>query len=520
MAKITYSANLKAATFPLRSDLSGRTVIVKGQDQNYIPGLAAKESLDAAIGVPQIYFAQNVIPTNEGYASVGYLPRSEQIGVDFDHNCQIVTLRDDQGNVTLMAMDPSGNLYMMPKENQTWRAIQQPPALLLAGKPITTAYIAGVTYMHWANMLQLFSYVHLGPDLPGYWGPVTHGINWQDILGIAAVAGYLIAYSEYGIAWGSLLNPLDFVPDLATGAGGGQVEGLEGKIVRIVPVIGGMIIFAEGNAVAGIATGNPRYPFNFVPISGCGGLADFSHVAESTGEGTVYAYTKFGLQTVTLRGAAIAMAEVTDFISEGRYEYFNPVTKEIVEAPAVSTEFVKKLALISGRYLILSYGDNLLDQAIYFDIQLKQTGKLVVDHVAFFEMPFESNDDLTYDIPKSSIAVLGTAGRIRTLHVGTWSGGAKEMPVIILGKFQYARSRLTQLQAVTLENTPGLVTVYDLPTLDGKTYLPAIEGYALPNTGLVSKFQFHNTALNHSIVVQGYFTLVSLILEFNVAGAR
>jgi hypothetical protein len=67
MSQITYRGNLASATWPLISALFGRSVIVGGPDQNFIRQLYSPEDPDKDIGVPQIYYLHNVLPTSSGF---------------------------------------------------------------------------------------------------------------------------------------------------------------------------------------------------------------------------------------------------------------------------------------------------------------------------------------------------------------------------------------------------------------------------------------------------------------------
>jgi hypothetical protein len=54
-------------------------VIVGGPDQNFIRQLYSPEDPDKDIGVPQIYYLHNVLPTSSGFASIGFEVQSAGI---------------------------------------------------------------------------------------------------------------------------------------------------------------------------------------------------------------------------------------------------------------------------------------------------------------------------------------------------------------------------------------------------------------------------------------------------------
>jgi hypothetical protein len=76
------------------------------------------------------------------------------------------------------------------------------------------------------------------------------GLVAADILGVVGVSGYLIAWTKSVIAWSSLLSPTDFTPSLATGAGGGSVQGARGDIVVCLAHTVGFVVYTNQNAVA------------------------------------------------------------------------------------------------------------------------------------------------------------------------------------------------------------------------------------------------------------------------------
>lgn len=515
MADITYRANLKAATFPFLSELFGRSVIVKGPDQNYIGGLATKESLDSSIGVPQIYYCHNVIPTDSGYKSVGYVPYTVAAYPSTARFTDSLTLRDDLGNSAQLSTDAVGNIYVMQKGTSTWsNPTGGPAAAAIAGKRVSIAFVSGITYIYFANVA---CYIY-------NWGAnsltiqALAGLVAADIIGVVGNSGYLLAYSTTAIAWSSTILPTDFVPDLATGAGGGNVEGIRGEIVTIEEVYGGMIIFAAENAVAGIASGNVRYPYNFIAITGSGGLTSSHNTSQDTGAGSLYAYTTSGLQILNLKNATPAFAEVTDFLSGSLLEDFNELTKEFELIDASGQEMLKRIALIADRYLIISYGLAELTYAFYFDIAYKQFGKLKTTHVDCFE--FVAHAPGTVEVPKRSIAFLTAGGGINILNPDIVGSG---VGVMLLGKYQLMRQRLVTFQGAVFENIEPTDTcdVYCFPTYDGKTFEPAVAlSPVLPLTGKVRQYRGRVTGVNFTLGLIGAFNAISHVLTMSTNGKR
>lgn len=70
MAQIPYRANLSTAVFPMTIAKAGRTVINPGLDQNFDKRVDPGASY-GSVGIPQVMYCENVLPTSEGYQSIG-----------------------------------------------------------------------------------------------------------------------------------------------------------------------------------------------------------------------------------------------------------------------------------------------------------------------------------------------------------------------------------------------------------------------------------------------------------------
>lgn len=517
MAEIVFRANLKTSTIPLLSELHGRSVIVRNQDQNYVPYVADKESLDTSMGIAQIYYCHNVVPTNEGYKSVGYTEYTSAVYPENTGFQQPVSIRDGEGNYARLAVTEAGGLYVMPLGSTVWEAPMGAPApSTIAGKRISAAFVSGTTYIYFQGV-GCYKYV---------WSTNTievvtlSGVTASEILGIVGDSGYLLAYSPTDVIWSSTTDPTDFVSSVTTGAGGGQVESARGAIVTVEPVYGGLVVFTSRNAVAAIYSNNPRYPYNFVEITGCGGLVDPEYVSYDANSGALHAYTTSGLQTVTLKKATSIFPEITDFLSGDIFEDFDTTSLELVRTDVSGSEMKKRVAVIADRYIIISYGIGKLTHAIFIDSALKQIGKLRIEHTACFE--FQQYTSAAIEVPKKSCAFLSSGGAVHVLNFDT--GGSASDGVAILGKYQYVRARLLTLQAAEVESVEptASLAVYAIPSYDGKTLEAPVAGYEMPRASIAyaREYKFCHTGKNVSLLLQGAFSLVSLVLTFTVHGAR
>lgn len=510
MALIQHRINLDSPLFPLLSELLGRTVIVRGSDQTHPNTLATHIASDP----PQIYYAHNVLPTSSGYKSIGYtgfVPAT--IYTDF---IAVLTLRDSSlGLSALLGITKLGKVFICTLAVPSWVEITLSDSAVIRDKNATLAFVRGVTYIYFYK-LGCYRYdFTLGKLVRVTLG----GLNEALLHGIVASNGYLLAFGDANaVAWSSTIEPTDFVPSLVTGAGASLIEGAQGETVAAIATQSGVIFLNANNSCAATYQANGRYPFAFNIVVGCGGLSSpafASHIALDAA--AAYAYTTSGLQAIQPRQAEFIIPDVTEFLSGKKLEDFNETTLTL--STSVPNNVIKKqLAWIADRYLVISYGDENLTHAIVLDTMLGRLGKLKVEHVAIFE--FTLYDQTVFETPKKSIGVLKADGTIQVVDSDLSSSNSNG--VALLGKYQYVRERLMQLQRADMENIPDAAnfTLYDMASLDGKTLQPAVAGYNTGNAGLSKTYNFHATGINHTLLAKGNFNLVSGILAFNIAGKK
>lgn len=514
MAQITYRANLSAKVFPFISEYFGRSVIVSGPDQNFSRQLVSSEDLDKDRGIPQLYYAHNVMPMAEGFQSIGFTPTINDTKSGFSN---IQPLRDYLGAQVFFSHGDDGANYVLPFGGTYWTQINTIPGTV--GVAVTTAQMNGQTFIYFANV-GCYLYNAASNTLL----PITlTGLVSTDILGITSSAGYMIAWSTNTVAWSSTVahaiytDPIDFVPSLITGAGGGSIEAAKGKITICVAHYLGFIVYTTDNAIAGIYSGNSRFPFNFREIVASGGLANASLISFDSGTGNHYAYTTSGMQLVSMSQTTTIFPEITDFIAGKYFEDFNETTLAL-ETQGLFYPMKKAINVISDRYLVISYGVSSLTHAIVFDIVQKRFGKLKIPHTSCFEFKLITPE--VTETPRASIGFLQSNGSIKVVdftYTSSYSSG-----VMILGKYQYVRARLMQLDSVSIENikADSGFNLYVLNSINGKTTDAPVAGYLAENSGTYRKYNFRVTGINQSLLFKGKFTAVSLELAFNISGRR
>lgn len=547
MAEYRFRGALNAASFPLVSTMQGRTVIQPQLDNNVKTTQAFYGTAESAdYSIPQLLYCENAVPTAEGLQSVGY----EQIiaeltgATDFD---QAITLRDADENNFLFT-PAAGKNYIYRAITGAW--ISTNP-IAAADKAVTRAYVNGRTFICYAT-LGVYEY----DSVANTFNKLTLiGITDAEVEGISASNNYMILFSGITVYWSSLINPLDVVPSLTTGAGFAIPQDVKARITAIVGTAGGFIIYTAKNAVAAVYTQNIRAPFSFKEISNAGGITSYEQVTSDQNAGPQYAWTTGGLQKITTQGAEAVSAEVNDFLAGRLWESWDASSKRLILHREVAAEFQVKLTYIASRYLVISYsptGSGVYSYCLIFDTILKRWGKLKIDHVDCFSYPYpnvygdlsyedlalfsyEDLGDVSYaglatglesDPPsKKTLAFLKSNGEVQ-LALLDYNKEVTQQGVAIFGKFQLTRARMLGLQLLELESLVDLndsspdTVVNALVSLDGKNMDYAYPMHLLRQSSGSQQWAKRVIGLNVAISVEGTFALSSYLLTTTNEGTR
>lgn len=501
MAQQKYPISLQYDMFPLLSDLLPRTVI------GTIMGRPPSDG-DA----PGIAYCHNIMPTKEGLKSVGQLAiitAATSLGIT-----DVRVIYGDEYTRIYLGFSSTGGVFALLPGDTAWRTIPGTTPAIASGSfstdNLTIGRVNGISYIFYK---QVGCFVY-DEDTNTLAAVTLLGLTVNQITGITASSGYLIAYTPVATAWSSTINPLDFVPSEVTGAGGGNVAGINGAIKYITPNSLGILVHTETNTVAGTFTGNAQYPFKFRPVDDSNGaisLALLGYEAESSKQ---FVYSTAGLQMLTSQKAEVVLPEITDFLAGRKFEDFNESTLAYVYTviPAGST-MKKRLNFIASRYLVISYGVAEYTHAIILDIALQKMGKIKITHTDVIEYIRTQSE-----ISKEAIGFVNFRGDVTVLDFSDTNTGSG---VVILGKLQATLTRLLTLQEVYVENlyAGSDFTVTDLITMDGKT----ISNVAFPISYLsdtVRTFTNCYTALTHSLALKGKFNLTTAMITYTLAGRR
>lgn len=507
MGQVTYRGNLSSKTFPFISENFGRTIIVPQYDQTYVRNVLDPQDPDKDVGIPQMYYCHNVMPHSAGVQSVSYTQLIADVpGVTDFSSIQI--LRDSSDNRAFLGLKTNGDFYICNGTGGPWVFKQAG----VAGKLVTIAYVAGITYIYVENT-GCYKY----DFSTGAFVSVTlTGLVVANVTGITYSAGYLVAWTKTTVSWSSTIDPTDFVPSLNTGAGGGAVESARGAINYCLPHLLGFIVGTASNCVVALYQNNSRYPFQFREIVNSGGLTSLELIDTDPNSSNLYSYTTSGMQLISSTQTQTVFPELTDFISGRYFEDFDDSTKTFITT-TLSTAMKKKLVIVADRYLVISYGINELTHAIVYDFTLKRYGKLKFTHVDCFDYQIPTAGIL--ETPRQSLAFLTKTGSVSVVDFSI--AGENSNGTMILGKYQFVRPRLLQLDEVSLESTRQAQTfnLTILPSLDGKNWVlsdPAL----VYSEGLTRTYQMRDVGKNISLLCQGGFVMESIILTFNIDSKR
>ena len=529
----TFRLNVVAANIPFISTQYGRSVLMKdGADTHYIStNTYGGQSSDLDFGIPQVLYFHNVFPTSRGLTSLGFdaltLPtptparEAHHIRTCFDE--RFIYLPNSLGN------------YIW--KDSKWLNIGG----WASSAPVTVTHLHKATYIcheyEGVQKLNESNYQLVPVQLKG--------ITMGEIKGITHANNYLIAYTKDTIHWSSPIEIENLEPGMETTAGSIIPLHVRGSIVICLPTPKGFIIYTTVNAVRATYTGDIRYPFTFMEIVNSGGVDSNEKITHENNHDTHYLLSNKGIQAIgKMEGEATQLfPEANEFLTGHYFEDYIGATGKIDHSNLSEVwssesqtwaevesgynqlkqiyhkeELVKKIAVISNRWLVISYGLTSLTHAIVFDIALKRWGKIRISHVDCFEVDHASPTSYLQEA-NHSIGFLLSDGRIKTVNLEQQKEANDS--VVIFGRIQYKRGNVITLHSVELENVfPKEATLEILSSLDGKTWQPETYPMKQIETKNLTRWITRLTAINHCIKFSGNFDIVSIVGTATVGGSR
>lgn len=539
MAHQWLRTNLLASAFPLLSDLWGQTIIQPQAD------IANTNFGPDNINKPQLFYAENVMPTSAGYQSISWTLIQPTPAAGVPNNKyfnQIFELKvpNTSGNPSDPAFisvyvatgfsSTGGLWYCIPGILPDWIFLNIPYAATVTPMQISTAFCNGQTYIYLAYK----GAFHFDLATANFIADAFIGVTTANIAGITATNGYIIAYGANFAVWNSNQNPLDFTPSLITGAGGGAVSEVKSEITGCYGISGGFIIYTDDNAVQAAYTGNVNFPFKFQEIAGSGGVSSNSRISWQDDSSSHFIFGNKGMQLIQIGADAQSVfPEVTEMLTIGYVESFN-LNNLTFHIAANGSDFSDPLInLIGTRYLCISYdrtlktvaGGNYINysRAIIYDAVLKRWGKIVLDHVDIID--YEAilpggYQDLSPRGTLGTVDYLGNFYRLNSNFTSQITEVGGGIGVLLFGKFQLQRNKGVYLQRAALENlfAGQNWNAYAIATLDGKTQQPpqllADISSAAGNGTNIRTFGGDNLyGLNISLLLIGNFNISSIELD-------
>lgn len=533
MSRTSLRLNVTASSFPLISTHYGASVAGRGKfDTDYvITNQYSGSQADAFIGIPSFLYVQNCLPFTHGMQSVGFKQAAPAISGanDFDNAFNLQYGADKN----VVFVPAQGKNYVNTGYN--WQTVAAP--LKMAGM-VTTAYLKGKSYIAYqGNGIYTYNYV------TGQIVPVTlAGLNSSSLLGITAANSYLIAFDEDTIYFSNPTDELDFQPTLASGAGSESILQIKGKIVCCLPIENGFIVYTTKNAVSAMFSGEAKFPWIYREIDGSNGITRAEHVAATSNYAGHYAFTSAGMQLIGVSEAQLIFPEVSDFLKGRELEDYvgdlklSPAnaapaentsiygTFEAAEVgqnqlmtfnlPDAVEEMMIKIAIIRGRYLVISYGILELTHMLVFDTALKRWGKLRKKHVSVFDY---YQNKYNGDSTGLGIAVLCKDGAVFAVSPDSQDEVDKSDSVLLLGRIQAQRGQSGEILAIESSKLAiGKSALAVVPSINGTSWLPEVTPFI---TDMDETQQRHQTCVyGKSFILKysGDFKLSSVVADINI----
>jgi len=566
MAQISYRGNLSSAKFPFSVRHSSRSVIVPTIDNYYDKRIDPSGTMQSP-GIPQAIYLENVMPTPDGYKTVGRAVTTEAgLAYKYCNECYVNIAGVGVSRAILLSVysDPTGYTHYV-LYNGTAYSVVQPAApyklSLYDPSSVSAAVVNSVAYLYnsVSGGQQLYTLVISSGvcTLTNVYWSVTPSnfLSSTFIRGILNSYNYLIAYDGTTIYWSSLSNPLDFVSSLVTGAGSIIPNNLYSEIVRCVPTVTGFNIYTTTEVVSAIYTGNARYPFKFKLIEDSRGLP----ITSTTLRSGVCGYIPETLSSLMNYSAHVYCGADSQIriISDSQSGI---VAQDFID-PLLSSSLIEDVTISTG-YLSLVYSQDATvtaQSSHYYSTRVIPVREVLdryicISHGAYWSSETTSHDKhLVYTYLSVYDKLIKRWGRLKIPHrnviqdINTvkllYSNVSGAMTItelefnsdisdstnstgkIIFGRFQYVRGKNLILQSSNFEmnnlDSDGSYVspeVQAIPSLNGKDFgTPKVLATGVSNKDIYEGWcEVEGT--NVSVSISGSFNLVTIGLIFNPGG--
>lgn len=546
MPQISYRGNLSSAVFPMCLSKAGRTVINPGVDQNFDRRVDPQGTQKDA-GIPQAIYMENVLPTPNGYQSIGYKP-TIQGDIPVGTGAAIAFIMKVTVPVSSTLLMESILVCYTDGTAQArlatlgWGAVTV-SGFSFAGATATTkrswALVKGICYIQIGSFIATFN----GSLLLDITATITGGVA-VNIQGIVGAYNYLIICQFDKVFWSSTTTPTDFVPSLVSGSGSEEL-GANGSWINFVkPHPNGFLIYTLNNVISATYTANRAYPWKFREVGNSGAFLNEFEVSEDTTNSPIQiGITVSGIvQAIAPDGAETIAAEVTDYLERNRvYDSFNLTTNVITQNKDTNLtgagQFMRRVQYLLDRYVIISFSNSdtntahipVYRYAIVYDYLLKRYGRIRFNHS--MAMSLEINGEI--------LLINGLTREVKKLYFDIYDQDTvnanaalryKHEGVLIVGKFELIRGQFIQIEALEFESAQSTTllspeteqfTAFILPSLNGKTFTTPV--IPVVNTDWTDQnikvYDCHTVGRNLSIGVKGAFDLNTIQMNVDSGGA-
>ena len=494
---------------------------------------------------PAVLWMSNMVPTKSGLAStaeIPQLPASALPALTFDASSKydIQLVHHESGASTYYMYVDSQHLVFSPLVG-TWAVLRTESAD--TDHP-STAFLQGKSYVFHKDL----GVANFNATFTAFEVQALSGITASLLEGITAHNNYLIAWTADTIYWSSPTDPLEFTPvvaTLTTGAGSAKVQQVKGTIMACLPTTDGIIIYTTKNAVSMKYSGNSSNPWVFREIKNSSGVLDSDHVSAESNTELHFAWTASGFQGLTASGATNSFPDISDFLGG---DEFSRLANDTNDLEVVKTSHIEvKVALISSRYLCLSYGETSRPKEfiLVYDLSLKRWGRIKTAHLDLFAF---ADPEMVTDTPYS--ALTGTYASYANVKYKYWGATSRKSTIVpstlgilkpdgaihkielirndtegkltaqefngelLIGDIKATRNKQCMVSEIKLygEVENASVTLQTQSTYGNIPSTPTVD----PNDP--SKFYATNSGDSHKLRINGKFTISNVVLALLQTG--
>jgi hypothetical protein len=480
---------------------------------------------------PKVIWAQNVVPTDQGFASVlynTYVSATDANAADQADMMRVYTIWDQTSANATFYFYANGNHVVLNPTAKTWSTLESGG---LTTRPISIAYVRGKSYVYDGVDVYKFD-----TDFTSMISVPITGITVTDMLGFTSAQDYAIAWDEDTIYWSAPGDPGQFSPlvgTLVTGAGSSKIVELVGKIKICHRIAGGFIIYGSVNMVSARYSGNSRNPWIFKGLKSSAAISRLDGVYSADASDTHFVFTNEGIKEVNMNGCETIFPELGKFLSGWVY-YTSDGDGTFTKVESLSSGNLLPLAVkcsfIGDRYFAISFGEGDTTSfpfALLFDVGLQQWGMLKIDHVDLFEFidVYQLSGTASGATGWGLIGVLSPTGAVysvKPVEVDTaLTVGTATVSEVIFREIRATRNRTSNLNRVEFTGYMDLASdaTYDVKVM---SYWDSLTGQAevdFDNYPAGSMIFINDTGgQHHQLRIAGKFNLTSGVVDLNIKG--